>query len=81
VAHIADSVAGAVGVLGGFVSGDYRDFALGRGEQAGEYAEECRFTRAVFAEQDVALARSEVDADLAECCEATEEAGDGLEAS
>jgi hypothetical protein len=51
------------------------DCAVGGTEKAGEYAQERGFACAVFAEEDIAAARLEIQRNLAESGKAAEELG------
>ena len=72
MAHVADAGAG----LMRFVFAEDADRAEAGAEQAGQNAQQRGFARAVFAEQNVAAARLEIDRDLAQRGKGAEELGD-----
>ena len=72
VAHVADAVAGLVGLE---VAEDV-DRAEAGAEQAGEDAQQGGFAGAVFADEDVAAAGLKIDRDLAQRGEGAKELGD-----
>ena len=76
MAHVADALAS----LMGFEVAENCDIAEAGPEQAGEDTQQRGFARAVFAKENVAAARLEIDCDLAQGGKGAEELGDVVEA-
>ena len=72
MAHITDAVAGVMR----FEVAEHFDRAGAGAQQSGQDAEQGGFARAVFADEDVAAARLEIDRNLAERGKRAEELGD-----